>query len=86
MQAYVLFSGFSGPLTLYKMTDKMVAGRPVGEKPALKNLKEKIITDKQTQRCSDAEPMFFSQGPQEISQPPTHPRAAGPPLLTSHYS
>lgn len=61
------------------MTDKMVAVRPVGEKLALKNLKEKIITDKQTQHCSDAELVFFSQGPQEISQLPMHPRAAGHP-------
>lgn len=58
----------------------------VSEKLALKNLKEKIITDKQAQHCSKVELVFFSQGPQEISQQPTPLRAAGPPLMTSHYS
>lgn len=58
----------------------------VREKLALKNLKEKIVTDKQTQHCSKAELVFFSQGPQEISQQPTHLKTVGPPLLTSHYS
>lgn len=56
---HVLFAGLSGPLTLQDERDKMVAVTPVGEKLELKNLKEKIITDKQTQHCSDAELVFF---------------------------
>lgn len=46
--------------------------------------RESLLINKQ-RHCSNAEFVFFPQGPQEISNQPTQLRTARRPLLTSDY-